>query len=356
MKKILAVVAMLAAFAVAGIVLWYYFDNNFKEYKELGQISAAPYEKVAYLSDSVIKYSADRFIIYGFDDSDNIIELYTQVVDVKEMVFSSADYIIFNTGTQYDLYSFIDDELKRVSQFGGEFHSAAQYDDAIVIKTISYENKAVIYKYDPENALINVTDSVDFSFADYCFDKNTGKEFYISYALSGEYVKIVIRAYSNGNLVNTSEIDNLVYNSMDYAGNMFVFYTDHSMVFINTDTLVRRVHYFYDIDKMQRLIYNNRVAYYFPDAYFDGVNNLLLINKDSSRVMSLPQNLTLHSYEEKAVYAEGDKVKVYMYGESLLEDDILFTMYDKEITEIGIMDDIIAVRTNDSIYFMKGSE
>ena len=43
--------------AVAGIVFWYYFDNNFKEYREIGQINAASYEKIEYFSKASLLYS-----------------------------------------------------------------------------------------------------------------------------------------------------------------------------------------------------------------------------------------------------------------------------------------------------------
>mgnify|MGYP004630372441 FL=1 len=190
-------------------------------------------------------------------------------------------------------------------------------------------------------------------FADYCYDTTNENEFFISYEAAGQYIKLVIRIYNNGIQTKRIEIDNVVYNTFDYISGMFVFYTDYSMFFINTDTLVRRSVNCYDINALEKFIYSDKIVYYWQDAYFDGVNNMYIVTKETSRFSSFGDGKNVSAYNKSLIYSDGKYVKRYDFASSLLDDNVLFTA--ENVSGLDCLNDVITVLETDKIIFMKSA-
>lgn len=354
MKKIATVVAIIAALAVAGYVCWRYFDKNFKEYNQIAEMEIDAGEEVRFFKDSFARVSDKGIKSYILNENGKFTEIYSEVCTFDGIVFSSANYIIMSAGGEYKVYSASGEEFAFAAKIEDEFISAHQFSDTLYIKVRDAdENKTVIYAYGAEGQLDNISAKKDFAFADYCYDTTNGNEFFISYEAAGEYIKLVIRIYNNGIQTKRIEIDNVVYNTFDYISGMFVFYTDYSMFFINTDTLVRRSVNCYDINALEKFIYSDKIVYYWQDAYFDGVNNMYIVTKETSRFSSFGDGKNVSAYNKSLIYSDGKYVKRYDFASSLLDDNVLFTA--ENVSGLDCLNDVITVLETDKIIFMKSA-
>lgn len=348
MKKLGAFIAILIAFIAIAFVCWRYFDRHFKEYDKLAECEISSNDEVYFLDNSFIKITSNSLEIYGISEDGGLVSKLSAVSSDIKVVFISENYIIVRQDDRYYVYAENANLIDKVVIPNGKFYSAHQFGNMLCIKVQENEFDTVIYTYKPDKGLENITNTVDFSFVDYFVDTKTGVEYYISYEAEGEFVTLCLRTADSNVAV---EFDDTVYRSFDYVDGLFVFYTDSTMVFVNMNTLVKTSQNCYDIDKLIKFIYNNRYVYYLDDAYFDGVNNILVVNGDSSKLLNFRVDSNLYKYGDKLIYVEGKYIKSYAYGDSILEDNILFT--EENVEDIGVMGDVIALIKKDKIIFMK---
>lgn len=355
MKKIATVVAVIIAFAVVGFVCWRYFDKNFKDYQVIAEKDVLRGDEYYFLGSALVQFSGESLTVYSISD-DRLAEIYSENKNRFEVVFSSADYIVAFNGNSYDIYTVSDGQFVRSTALpsDGRFVSAHQFSKTLYIKMLESGKETVIYGYSAENGIRNITDTQDFGFSDYCYDEANGNEYFISYDVSGEFVKLIIRMYNGGTQIKRIELDNIVYNGFDYINNLFVFYTDNSLLMINTQTLVRRERYCYDIDSLQKFVYSNKIVYYWQNAYFDGIHNVFTINEETDSFASLKDCEYVTSYGNNLIYSDGQHIRQYSSASSLLDESILYT--ESGVSGLGVMDNVIAVIKSDKIIFIKNQE
>lgn len=355
MKKIITVIAVIAAFAVAGYICWRYFDKTFKEYTELAELKINSEDEVCFLKDAVVLLGNNGMKAYSLNADGEITEIYSESFSEGSIVFSSENFAAIYVNDTCKIYSSDNESFVFSAELDGELLSAHQFADKLYVKTKNIKTGAtVIYAYDTNGKAEELSSKQDFSFVDYCIDELTGNEFFISYEAAGEYIKLVIRIYNNGIQTKRIEMDNVVYNSFDYINGMFVFYTDHSMLFINTDTLVRRSVNCYDINALDKFIYTDKIVYYWKDAYFDGVNNVFIVTKEASSYASFGDRANLCIYNNTLIYSDEKYVKCYDFSASLLNDNVLFNA--EAVKALGVVNGTVAVREKDRIAFMKSKD
>lgn len=352
MKKIITVVAVIAALALTGYICWRYFDKNFKEYNEIAELELSLSDDVHFLQDTVVCAGKSGIKAYSLSGDGELTEIYSEVLDYSSVVFSSKSFIVVNVEDGCKIYSANNDGFDMVGSLKGAFLSAHQFSDTLYIKLKAADTaKAVIYACDTSGKLENISEKQAFVLADYCRDPANGNEFFISYEAAGEYIKLVIRIHNNGIQTKRIELDNVVYNSFDYINGMFVFYMDQSMLFINTDTLVKRSANCYDIDALEKFIYTDKIVYYWKDAYFDGVNNVFTVTNEASSMTFFDERSNLCIYGNSLIYSDEKYVKCYDFSASLLNDNVLFSADD--VRGLGVVGDTVAVIKDDRIVFMK---
>ncbi len=351
MKKIISVIGILVAFFAVAFFCWKYFDSHFKEYNAIAEIELAKGDEVYFMDSSFVKISKNSLEILRIENKDKITSAFSAVSSDIKKVFVSQNYFVSYQDDKY--YIFFDDgeNIKKTVLPEGEFLSAHQFGKILTIKMKQNDIDTVIYTYSEAEELKNITAEVNFEFADYCIDTENNTEYYIWYENIGEYVKLCIRTKDSKAGI---EIDNVVYKDFDYINGMFAFYTDNTVIFLNAHTLVRTSENYYDINKLDKFIYKNKYVYYMRNAYFDGVNNILSVNPDSTQFINFGINAKLVKYMDKTIYIDEKYIKTYSFGDSILNDNILFI--DESAIDLGVMNDIIAVIRADKIIFMKKSD
>lgn len=355
MKKIATVIAIIVAFIAVGYVCWRYFDNNFKEYSPVAEMELQGDEELYFFKDSFATVSQKAIKSYSLDEDGNITEIYSEICENPDVVFSSQNYFVVSDENKCRVYSAFDGAFALYAGLDGDFISAHQFSDSLYVKVKEATGASVtVYECAKEKEPKNISAEMDFAFSDYCRDDSNGNEFFISYEASGEYIKLVIRIYNNDIQIKRIELDNVVYNDFDYISGMFVFYTDYSMFFINIDTLVRRTQNCYDIKSLDKFVYDDKIVYYWKDAFFDGVNNMFTVNKETGRLTSFAKRENVCAYDGNLIYTDGKYVKVYDFSGSLIDDNMLFS--EDGIKKLGVMGDLVAAVKDDSIRFMKKAD
>lgn len=355
MKKIITVIAVIAAFAVAGYICWRYFDKTFKEYTELAELEINSEDDVCFMKDTVVLLGSNGMKAYRLDADGEVTEVYSESFSESSIAFCSENFAAIYVNDTCKIYSSSKESFVCSAELKDEFLSAHQFADKLYVKTKSVKTGAtVIYAYDTNGKAEELSGKQNFTFADYCIDELNGNEFFISYEAAGEYIKLVIRIYNNGVQTKRIEMDNVVYNSFDYINGMFAFYTDYSMLFINTDTLVRRSVNCYDINALDKFVYADKIVYYWKDAYFDGVNNVFIVTKEASSFTSFDERSNLCMYNNTLIYSDEKYVKCYDFSASLLNDNVLFTADD--VKALGVVNGTVAVKEKNRIVFMKSKD
>lgn len=351
MKKIAVVLACIVLFCTACVVCWWYFENNMKDYLPMAEYEISDSSKVYYLKNSFLEESELGIKLNTIDEDGSFRELYSENGAGKSVVFCSEEYFVLSNSAGINAYD-MNDELKKAFDAPGTFESAHVFADSLYVKMIDAAGNTVIYLYDSVGGVRNLTQEYSrINFVDYCFDSVTRNEFFISYVLSGEYVKLVISIYDSGVKVKTLELDNLVYNGFDYIDGMFVFYTDTGMIFINSRIFAKREQHVYDVDALTRFIYGDKIVYLMDDAFFDGVNDMFYVTPDSSGNANMTDKECITKFGDKMIYYSDKYVRSYSFGGALLDDPVLFT--EEGVMELGVMGDIIAARKMGKIIFMK---
>ncbi len=353
MKKIITVILILAAFAGAGFVCWKFFDKNYREYVEFARTEITDDEEIYFLDDLFVK--ADGTMTIYRLTKNGLSELYSTNHSDVEILYTFADYIITRQSEGLYIYYAVDSDVTKLELADeNEILSAKQFGEMLVIKTLTESKNVNLYTFTPQQGLSNITESRAFSFCDYCVDYENGNEYYISYEASGEFIKLVLRMYNGGLEMKKVELDNVVYNSYDYINNMFVFYTDDALLVVNANTLVKRTFYCYDIEGMEKFIFGGKIVYYLRDAFFNGVNNMLVISPETTSYLTLNNCDVICPFGDKMVYLDGKYVRLYSWSDSLLDENVLLS--DDDIKSIGVMKDrLVAVKRN-QVIFLKNTD
>lgn len=352
MKKIIIVLLCIVLFLAGGFLCWQYFNDNFRDYYVYAEFETTDDSLLYFTDNAFVRESLLGISVYSVNDDGNVSELYSEKTTDRKVVFSQGDYIILANDSKAGIYRTADN-FSMAFEADGKFLSAHKFGTYLCVKVMNAADKVVVYRYNPDEGVVNITEKYDFDFIDYCIEPTKNREYFISYVLMGEYVKINIMACVNGILSPKSfiELDNMVYNDFDYVNDMFVFYTDTSMIFINTETQIRNVQYVYDTDKVERLIYGDKIVYIMDEAYFNGVSNVYIAGASSVSYAKMIGYECISKYSDKIVYKTDKYVKQYTFGSALLNDTVLFS--DEEMLGIDVMGDVIAVKKSDRIVFMK---
>lgn len=352
MKKIIIVLLCMVLFLAGGFLCWQYFNDNLRDYYVYAEFEPMEDSQLYFTDNAFVQENLLGISIYAVNSDGNISELYAEKMTDRKVVYSQGDYIILANGSKASAYCTADN-FSMVFEAEGEFLSAHKFGDYLCIKVINSAKNVIVYRYNKNEGAVNITEKYDFDFVDYCIDPIKNKEYFISYVLMGEYVKINIITCVNGVISPKSfiELDNMVYNGFDYVNNMFVFYTDTSMLFINTETQIRNVQYVYDMDKVKKLIYSDKIVYIMDEAYFNGVSNVYIAGASSVSYAKMVGYECISKYSDKIVYKTDKYVKQYTIGSALLNDTVLFS--DEDMLSIDVMGNVIAVKKSDRILFMK---
>lgn len=352
MKKIIVVLICIVLFLAGGFLCWRYFDDNFRDYYAYAQFETNGDSELFFLNNAFVQKDSLGITVYRTDDEGNIAELYSESMTDRNVKYAENDYFILADENKSSAY-YVKDEFTASFEVEGKLLSVHEFGEYICLKTANEEGKVILYRYHASEGLVNLTEKYNFDFVDYCIDALRNKEYFISYVLMGEYVKINIVSCVNGVVSPNAfiEIDNTVYNGFDYVNNMFVFYTDTSMLFINAETQMRSVQYVYDMNKIQKLLYSDKIVYIMDDAYFNGVSNVYIASASSSSYDKMLEHENINKYSDKIIYKTGKYVKQYVFGSALLNDTVLFS--DEEIQGLYTMGDKIVVEKSNKLVFMK---
>ncbi len=351
MKKIVITLLCIVLFLAGGFLCWRYFNDNLMDYRAYAEFETKGSE--LYFTDNAFAEKNMLGIgVYTVNDDGKVSELYSEKATDRDIVYANGDCIILANDTALSAYC-VDEKFSMSFEVEGRFISAHNFGDYICVKVIDNNGKIVLYRYSSNEGVVNLKERYDFDFVDYCIDPVKNKEYFISYVLMGEYVKINIITCINGVVLPNSfiEIDNTVYRDFDYVNDMFVFYTDTSMLFINTETQIRNTQYVFDMDKVKKLVYRDKIAYIMENAYFNGVSNVYIASASSVSYEKMLGYEDISKYSDKIVYVTDKYVKQYTFGSALLNDTVLFS--DAEMQGIYIMGNVIAVKKSDRIVFMK---
>lgn len=352
MKKIIIVLICIVLFLAGGFLCWRYFGDNFKDYYACAEFEPSKDAQLYFTDNGFVSESVDGIFVYSVNEEGGIDELYSESMTDKKVVYVNGNYTVLANDATVSVYS-AENGWSLLFEVQGKFLSTHEFGEYLCLKLFDQMDNVTIYRYNSNEGVINITEKYDFDFVDYCIDSIKNKEYFISYVLMGEYVKINIMTCINGVVSPKSfiELDNTVYRDFDYVNNMFVFYTDTSMLFINTENQVRNIQYVYDIDKVEKLLYSDKIVYIMDGAYFNGISNVYIASASSVSYEKMTDYSNISKYSDKIVYKDGKYVKQYTFGSALLNDTVLFS--DDAMTGINVMGNMIVVRQSDKIVFMK---
>lgn len=352
MKKIIIVFVCIVLFLAGGFLCWKYFNDNFRDYYAYAEFESKNDSELYFLSNAFVRKTLLGISVYEINDDGNVTEIYSENMPDRNVVYANNDYLVLSNGGKVSVY-YAKDKFTMAFEADGQFLSAHEFGDYICLKVADAEGNIVLYRYNISDGLVNLTEKYDFDFVDYCIDTIKNREYFISYVLIGEYVKTNIITCVNGVVSPNAfiELDNMVYNDFDYVNNMFVFYTDTSMLFINAETQIRNVQYVYDMDKVQKLLYSDKIVYIMDGAYFNGVSNVYIASASSVIYDKMLNHENISKYSDKIVYKTEKYVKQYAFGSTLLNDTVLFS--NDEMQELYVMGDMIVVKNSDKLVFMK---
>ncbi len=372
MKKIIGFLAVVALLAVGGYFGWRYFESNFKEYISVAELEIDSDDEILFLENTLLRVSENRLQAYNISE-DGAMEVHSEICTTLEIKFLLKNYVVALIGGENIIFNETADGFSSGVNIPGEILSAHQFGKKLYLKTTQIGSpSAEIFCYDPDDGIKNISElynedmAEDSSgiqlpvgknegmLADYCIDEVTGKEFYISYATTGEYVKLVIRVLQNGKEIKLIELDNVVYNDFDYVKDMLVFYTEHSMIFINVNTSIKREQLCYDMDQLDKFLQEDRIVYYWRDAYFDGVNNLFIINSEKDWYYRFGKKDNVTPFGQNIIYTEDGNVRLYNFSATLLEDNAIIS--NDKMKSVGVVNGLIAIISREDISFMKAGE
>ena len=349
MRKIVIALLCVVGVMALGVGLWWFVNKNYMSYRQFAEYTPSIDSQIWYTDNAFVEQNSLGVNVYAVELDGNILPLYTDTASSK-VEYAKDDYIVLSTSGGVSAF-YVGDTLTKAFDVIGEFMSAHQFGEYLCIK-VDDGGDIVNYRYDPANGVVNLTQKYDVDFLDYCIDPIENKEYFISYILSGEYVRISIITCNNGVLLPEAfiELDNTVYTGFDYIKDLFVFYTENSMIFVNTQTQVRRVQYVYGVDKVQKISYDDKFVFFMDGAYFNGVDNAYIVTPSSSSFSHMVGYKHFNKCGEKLFYVQDKYAMQHTFGGVLSTDTVLFS--DEEMTGISVMGDIIVVEKADKLVFM----
>ncbi len=352
MKKLIAVVAFIVIFLVGGLLLVWYFNDNLKDYNAYAEFETVRDAEYFFMENAFAEQTGLGVAVYTVSDDGKVSEIFADMGTGQNIVYAQGDYIVLQDINGLSVYHY-GESFTKVFEVFGSYSSAHQYGEYFCLRVVDVYGNVVIYRYLPGTEVVNVTAEQDFDFVDYCIDPILNKEYFVSYVLTGEYVRISIITCSNGVVSPEAfvELDDMVYNEFEYINNMFVFYTDTSMIFINAQNQVRRIQHVYDMDKVKKIKFDDKLVYYMDNAYFNGVDNVCIVTPSASTYANMVGYDDVARYTDRLVFRTDKYVKQYTFNGIIINEHVLFS--DEEMLSIDVMGNSIAVTKADKIVFMK---
>ncbi len=371
MKKILGFIVIIAVLAVVAYAGWRYFDNTFKEYVTVAEMDITENDGLYFGENVFVRITDNELQAYNVTDG-SINKIYSESGNEPQIIFSLKNYWIANIDGENIVFAEDDGKFTSGVQINGSIVSAHQVEDTLYFKAKNEIHGNInLFSYHPKNGMEDISQMYsemqlaetpnenigriasmrEEILSDYCRYGESGKDVFITYAANGAYATLIIRVIQNGTIQKLIELDNFVYNDIDFVKDMLVFYTDNSMLFINLNTSVKREIKCYDVSKPEKMLYNNKIIYYWKDACFDGVNNLIIANAEADAYYRFGNKDNIKAYGNNIIYTSDSHVRLYDFSAALLEDNIIIT--DPDIKDIAVLGNMVAVIRKDKLVLMQ---
>ena len=350
MRKLVLTLGAIAVIIAIGVGLWWYVNKNYTTYRPFAEYTPSYNSQIWYTDNAFVEQSAFGVNIYAVERDGGILPLYSDASTTTKVEYAQGDYVVLSTESGVSVF-YIGETFTKAFDVIGSYMGTHQFGEYICLK-VEESGKIINYRYEPAGGVVNLTERYNVDFIDYCIDPIENKEYFISYILSGEYVRISIIICNNGVLLPEAfiELDNTVYTGFDYIKDLFVFYTENSMIFVNTQTQVRRVQYVYDIDKVQKIAYDDKFVYFMDGAYFNGVDNAYIVTPSTSSFAYMVDYRDFNKCGSKLFYIQDKYAMQHTFGGMLTTDTVLFA--DEEMLGIDVMGDVVVVEKIDKLVFM----
>lgn len=359
MKKLITVIVSIALLLVCGYVVARYFDRRYRDYEVVAEAEIPQGADIAYLNQACGTLSGGYFTLYALNAEGGALETVFSGAIAGTIAACTDNYVAFEQEGTYSLYSLWEKQFTQVCVLEGTEIVLKQFGNDIYIRVDHLEqNRTRHYMYERDSA--NLTDmdaQVDFEFVDYCKNLSTGEDYYLVYTPVGEYVRTGIRVYVNGKeSAKLAEFDQVLYNKFYYADGLFILIGQEKLLFLDEETLVCRQEYYYDTSALTQIILNKCAVFLAEEGYyFDGVNNLLSVQKTTQNLYYLPKHQFLCGYQDHLVYASGKQVYALDPASGSGDEAPIFST-DKDIVEMNFIGkDTIAVVFDGSLSIMQKS-